>query len=157
MSSTAHFLFACTSLRYPHKVRRNNSQHCLLLFIREKSKLSRFDIGLSRAPAPTILKLRQVLSNGRPQVAPTVVLGRLLCRKIASLGAEGVTLVYYANSSLLIPHFSHRIPIPVQQFYDLIIIKTLYGMIVCTLRIGINSHGTSMAYLLKRILHDSYH
>ena len=40
-------------LRYPHNVRRNNSQHCLLLFIREKSKLSRFDIGLSRAPAPT--------------------------------------------------------------------------------------------------------
>ena len=38
---------------YPHNVRRNNSQHCLLLFIREKSKLSRFDIGLSRAPAPT--------------------------------------------------------------------------------------------------------
>ena len=40
-------------LRYSHNVRRNNSQHCLLLFIREKSKLSRFDIGLSRAPAPT--------------------------------------------------------------------------------------------------------
>ena len=78
-------------LRYPHNVRRNNSQHCLLLFIREKSKLSRFDIGLSRVPAPTILKLRQVLSNGRPQVAPTVVLGRLLCRKIAALFAD-VTL-----------------------------------------------------------------
>ena len=58
-------------LRYSHNVRHNNSQHCLLLIIREKSKLSRFDIGLSRAPAPTILKLRQVLSNGRPQVAPT--------------------------------------------------------------------------------------
>lgn len=40
-------------LRYSHNVRRNNSQHCLLFFIREKSKLSRFDIGLSRAPAPT--------------------------------------------------------------------------------------------------------
>ena len=40
-------------LRYSHNVRRNNSQHCLLLFIREKSKLSRFNIGLSRAPAPT--------------------------------------------------------------------------------------------------------
>ena len=40
-------------LRYSHNVRRNHSQHCLLLFIREKSKLSRFDIGLSRAPAPT--------------------------------------------------------------------------------------------------------
>ena len=133
-SSTAHFLFACTSLRYPHKVRRNNSQHCLLLFIRENSKLSRFDIGLSRAPAPTPKFYR--------------------C-KIAQLGAEGVTLVCYANSSFLI--FSHRIPIPVQQFYDLIIIKSLYSMIVCTLRIGINSHGTSMAYLLKRILHDSYH
>ena len=147
-------------LRYSHNVRRNNSQHCLLLFIREKSKLSRFDIGLSRAPAPTILKLRQVLSNGRSQVAPTVVLGRLLCRKIASLGAEGVTLVSYANSSFLTPHssfFSHRIPIPVQQFYNLIIIKSFYSMIVCTLRIGIDSHGTSMAYLLKRILHDSYH
>ena len=38
-------------LRYSHNVRRNNSQHCLLLFIREKSKLSRFDIGLSRAPS----------------------------------------------------------------------------------------------------------
>ena len=76
------------------------------------------------------------------------------------VGAEGVTLVCYANSSFLTPHssfFSHRIPIPVQQFYDLIIIKSLYSMIVCTLRIGINSHGTSMAYLLKRILHDRYH
>ena len=40
-------------LRYSHNVRRNNSHHCLLLFIREKSKLSRFDIGLSRAPTPT--------------------------------------------------------------------------------------------------------
>ena len=37
--------------------------------------------------APTILKLRQVLSNGLPQVAPTVVRGRLLCRKIAVLFA----------------------------------------------------------------------
>ena len=126
-------------LRYSHNVRCNNSQHCLLLFIREKSKLSRFDIGLSRAPAPTPKFYR---------------------RKIAPLGAEGVTLVCYANSSFLTPHssfFSHRIPIPVQQFYNLIIIKSLYSMIVCTLRIGINSHGTSMAYLLKRILHDRYH
>ena len=126
-------------LRYSHNVRRNNSQHCLLLFIREKSKLSRFDIGLSRAPAPTPKFYR---------------------RKIAVLGAEGVTLVCYANSSFLTPHssfFSHRISIPVQQFYNLIIIKSFYGMIVCTLRIGINSHGTGMAYLLKRILHDRYH
>ena len=126
-------------LRYSHNVRRNNSQHCLLLFIREKSKLSRFDIGLSRAPAPTPKFYR---------------------RKIAPLGAEGVTLVSYANSSFLTPHssfFSHRIPIPVQQFYNLIIIKSFYSMIVCTLRIGINSYGTSMAYLLKRILHDRYH
>ena len=126
-------------LRYSHNVRRNNSQHCLLLFIREKSKLSRFDIGLSRAPAPTPKFYR---------------------RKIAPLGAEGVTLVGFAHSSFLTPHssfFSHRIPILIQQFYNLIIIKSFYGMIVCTLRIGINSHGTSMAYLLKRILHYRYH
>ena len=72
-------------LRYSHNVRRNHSQHCLLLFIREKSKLSRFNIGLSRAPAPTPKFYR---------------------RKIAPLGAEGVTLVCYANSSFLIPHSS---------------------------------------------------
>ena len=72
-------------LRYSHNVRRNNSQHCLLLFIREKSKLSRFDIGLSRAPAPTPKFYR---------------------RKIAVLGAEGVTLVGFAHSSFLTPHSS---------------------------------------------------
>ena len=78
----------------------------------------------------------------------------LLCFALVSYS------VWLCHSSFLIPHssfFSHRIPIPVQQFYNLIIIKSFYSMIVCTLRIGINSHGTSMAYLLKRILHDRYH
>ncbi|MFR7867120.1 MAG: hypothetical protein ACLU3L_04280 [Ruminococcus bicirculans (ex Wegman et al. 2014)] len=29
------------------------ARHCQLFFIRDKFKLNRFDIGLSRAPAPT--------------------------------------------------------------------------------------------------------
>ena len=87
---------------------------------------------------------------------------------LASLGGSFTLYGLLSLCGFVIPHSSlsyaphlrkrsHRIPIPVQQFYNLIIIKSFYGMIVCTLRIGINSHGTSMAYLLKRILHDRYH
>ena len=74
--------------------------------------------------------------------------------------------VRLCHSSLLTPHSSlkprsslcsHRIPIPIQQSYNFLIIKSLYSMIICTLRIGINSHGASMAYLLKRILHHCHH
>ena len=49
--------------------------------------------GLSRTPAPTIQNLLQILSNGRTMFAPTVVRGRLLCRKIAPLFA-GLHLIW---------------------------------------------------------------
>ena len=48
--------------------------------------------GLSRAPAPTMLR------------------DSLSYRKIATLGAEGTTLVSFAHSSLLTPHSSFLIP-----------------------------------------------
>ena len=80
----------------------HSAQHGTSTPLCNNSKFQTPRNGLSRAPAPTILKLRQILSNGRPQVAPTDLFG-IVCSAAKSLRS---VLGDLFGSAMPIPHSS---------------------------------------------------
>ena len=88
----------------------HSAQHGTSTPLCNNSKFQTPRNGLSRAPAPTILKLRQILSNGRPKVAPTDLFGKVCStakslRSVLSLLCIGDLLGM--ASPFLTPHLNY--------------------------------------------------
>ena len=83
-----------------------NPEHGRTVFARRSNKptvTTRFG---SKKFSPTILNLQQILSTGERCSPLQIIRESLSCRKIATLGAGGTTLVSFAHSSLHTPHSS---------------------------------------------------
>ena len=83
-----------------------NPEHGRTLFARRSNKPTATIRFGSKKFSPTILNLQQILSTGERCSPLQIIRESLSCRKIATLGAGGTTLVSFAHSSLHTPHSS---------------------------------------------------